>query len=46
MLDENKLDNDIKIYESVELLYFFIKEVYSGKNNDKWDISKIDLEKY
>ena len=45
MSDKNELDNDIQIYESVESLYFFIKEVYSGKNNDKWDISKIDLEK-
>lgn len=45
MSDKNELDNDIQIYESVESLYFFIKEVYSGKNNDKWNISKIDLEK-
>ena len=45
MLDENKLDNDIKIYESVESLYFLIKEIYLGQNNKKWNISKIDLEK-
>ena len=45
MLDENKLDNDIKIYESVESLYFLIKEIYLGENNKKWNISKIDLEK-
>ena len=43
--DKIKLDNDIKIYESVESLYFFIKEVYLGQNNKKWNISKIDLEK-
>ena len=43
--DEIKLDNDIKIYESAESLYFFIKEVYLGQNNKKWNISKIDLEK-
>lgn len=43
--DEIKLDNDIKIYESAESLYFFIKEVYLGENNKKWNISKIDLEK-
>ncbi len=45
MLNENKLDNDIKIYESVESLYFLIKEIYLGQNNKKWNISKIDLEK-
>lgn len=45
ILDEIKLDNDIKIYESAESLYFFIKEVYLGQNNKKWNISKIDLEK-
>jgi len=45
MLDENKLDNDIKIYESVESLYCLIKEIYLGQNNKKWNISKIDLEK-
>jgi hypothetical protein len=43
--DEIKLDNDIKIYESVESLYFLIKEIYLGQNNKKWNISKIDLEK-
>lgn len=43
--DEIKLDNDIKIYESVESLYFLIKEIYLGENNKKWNISKIDLEK-
>ena len=45
ILDEIKLDNDIKIYESAESLYFFIKEAYLGQNNKKWNISKIDLEK-